>query len=365
MISPRKRVELALQKKFEDKVPFTIYESLIPRSTTERLLRNRGMCIVAVRNISSSIPSITQDCFGYKTYMPNVKTKVSYFEENEKLLVRTDYSTPIGDLYTINEPTQFSNWYHKMLFKSKKDYKILLFMIEDEQIIPDYEEVLETEKLLGSDFILRGNIGSEPFQSLLGIPYMSIENFCYEWEDNRDEILKLYKALVENRRKRYLVLANSPLSIINYGGNVTPEIVGLERFEKFYLPNYEEAAETLHKKNKLVGVHFDANCGMLKKAIGKTSIDYIEAFTPFPDTDMTVKDAREAWPDKVLWINFPSSVHLRSLQEIEQTTYQIIDDAGTPEGLIMGITEDVPEDRWSKNYLTILNAIDIKFNFKF
>ena len=31
----------------------------------------------------------------------------------------------------------------------------------------------------------------------------------------------------------------------------------------------------------------------------------------------------------------------------------------------MGITEDVPEDRWSKNYLTILNAIDTKFNFKF
>jgi len=28
-------------------------------------------------------------------------------------------------------------------------------------------------------------------------------------------------------------------------------------------------------------------------------LDYIEAFTPAPDTDMTLAAARKAWPDKV------------------------------------------------------------------
>ncbi|MHB8277340.1 MAG: hypothetical protein ACYDIA_06780 [Candidatus Humimicrobiaceae bacterium] len=365
IISPKKRVELALQRKFADKVPFTVYESLIPRSATERLLRNRGMCVVSFGNLAFSALNISGDYLGYKTYMPNVKTTLKYYKENGKILVRTDYRTPLGDLYMIHEPTQFNAWCHKRLFKSKEDYKALLFMIKDEQILPDYENVVKMEGLLGEDFILRGNIGYEPFQFLIGDwLYMNTEDFCYEWEDNRDEILKLYDALVENRRKRYEILADSPLTVINYGGNVTPEIIGLQRFEKYYIPNYEEAAETLHKKNKMIGVHFDANCRLLKDAIAKTSLDYIEAFTPFPDTDMDIKDARKAWPDKVLWINFPSSVHLQLQEKIEQVTYKIIDDAGTPEGLIIGITEDLPEDRWKENYVTIMNAIDKKFNIR-
>ena len=42
----------------------------------------------------------------------------------------------------------------------------------------------------------------------------------------------------------------------------------------------------------------------LPAAIAGTSLDYIEAFTPAPDTDMTLGAAREAWPGKVLWLNF-------------------------------------------------------------
>lgn len=59
---------------------------------------------------------------------------------------------------------------------------------------------------------------------------------------------------------------------------------------------------------------------------------------------MTAKEARQAWPDKVLWINFPSSLHLASKERISHVTEQIIDEAG-PEALLIGITEDVPEDR--------------------
>jgi len=364
-ITPRRRVEDALRKKNIDKVPFTVYETLVTPSNAERLLRNNGMCILSWGNLAFSALNILGNYYGYKIYTPNVKTTSITYIENGKILVRTEYETPVGKLYMIHEQTTFNNvWCLKRLFKSKEDYKTLLFIIKDEKIIPDYSKVIKKEKLLGEDFILRGNIGLEPFQSLIGNwIYMSTEDFCYEWEDNRDEIMKLYDALVENRRKRCAILADSPLSIINYGGNVTPEIIGLERFEKYYIPNYEEAAETLHKKNKLVGVHFDANCRLLKDAIANSSIDYIEAFTPFPDTDMTMKEARKAWTDKVLWINFPSSVHLRTKDKIIETTSKIIDDAGQ-QGLIIGITEDVPEDRWQESYMTIMQTIDEKFNIK-
>ena len=178
-----------------------------------------------------------------------------------------------------------------------------------------------------------------------------------EWSDNRDEILRLVDALTAKRREIYPICAESPALAFNYGGNVTPEIIGLERFEKYYVPHYNEAAEILHQKGKLIGVHFDANCRVIAKAIAATDLDYIEAFTPAPDTDMTLAEARRAWPEKVLWINFPSSVHLASLEKIRQTTQDLLDQAGSCENFIMGITEDVPEDRWRTNLLEISSVL--------
>ena len=153
-------------------------------------------------------------------------------------------------------------------------------------------------------------------------------------------------------------MAQSPASHANYGGNVVPEVIGLENFRKYYLPHYHEAAAELHRHGKLIGCHYDANCRLLADAIAETELDYIEAFTPAPDTDLTLREARAAWKDKVLWLNFPSSVHLRPDAEVEQTAVDLLDEAGTPDGLIMGITEDMPPHRWRDSCRAILDGLD-------
>jgi hypothetical protein len=84
----------------------------------------------------------------------------------------------------------------------------------------------------------------------------------------------------------------------------------------------------------------------------------VEAFTPAPDTDMSLQDALEAWPDKVLWINFPSSLHLASIDKIKQTTRQIVELAHQTNRVIIGITEDMPPDRWQENLLAISEVIN-------
>lgn len=59
------------------------------------------------------------------------------------------------------------------------------------------------------------------------------------------------------------------------------------------------------------------------------------------------------------------SVRIISLsrEETAKSTINIIDDAGT-EGLIIGTTEDVPQNKWQENYMTIVQTIDEKFNVK-
>ncbi len=41
---------------------------------------------------------------------------------------------------------------------------------------------------------------------------MRNRGLCIEWMDNRDEIFKLYDIIVENRRKIYPLVAESPAS---------------------------------------------------------------------------------------------------------------------------------------------------------
>lgn len=135
-------------------------------------------------------------------------------------------------------------------------------------------------------------------------------------------------------------------------------VIGLDSFEKYYVPHYNEAAELMHKHGKLIGTHLDANCRLISKAVGETMLDYIEAFTPAPDTDMTLKEARKAWPDKVIWLNFPSSVHLQPDDQVKQKTVDLLNELNSIDGIIMGITEDIPEYRWQNSCRAIMDGLD-------
>jgi hypothetical protein len=344
--TPRENVEFVLNRGDAKIVPFTMYKEKIPQCTTERYMRNNGLCIV------ERIPV-------FSTWRPNVKVTEHTYWKDSKRLTRIQYETPKGSVSTLIESAGFTSWTHEKMFKTSDDYKVLLFLIQDEVYRPEYATVLEAMNAAGDDFIFRGVFGLEPLQSIISGNLMGMETFCMEWMDNRDEILKLYNALVEKRRVVYPIVAKSPVMHANYGGNVTPEIIGLETFQKYYIQHYNEAAEIMHKHGKLIGCHFDANCKLLAKDIQDTALDYIEAFTPAPDTDMSLSEARKAWPDKVLWLNFPSSVHLKSPQEVTETTISMMNELDSTLGIIMGITEDIPQHIWQTSCKAIMDGLEL------
>ncbi len=344
-LTPRRRVEIALGGGRGDRVPFTMYENKVPQCAAERELRNRGLCIVNRVGV-------------FKTHRPNVTTRQEVFWRDGRRMVRTVHATPAGTLTALDEPAGFTTWHHQRLFKTPDDYKAIRAFLADERHEPDYEAFAAAERAFGGDAIFRAGFGYEPFQELVSGAIMSTEQFCIEWMERRDEVLALYELLVANRRKVYPMVAGSPASHANYGGNVTPEIIGPEVFRRYYLPHYAEAAEAMHRRGKLIGCHFDANCRLLADAIASTDLDYVEAFTPAPDTDMTLAQARAAWPGKVLWINFPSSVHLRPDAEVQAATLELLDQAGPPDGLLVGITEDLPAHRWPDCCRAIMDGLD-------
>lgn len=344
-MTPRERVERALHGGCADRVPFTIYECMIPQCDVERGMRNRGMCIV------NRLPV-------FRTHRPNVRTTAEVWWEGERRFTRTHYETPVGTLSTLTEDGGFTTWRHELLLKTPDDYAAIRCYLRDEIYTADYAAIAQAQKDAASDMICRTSFGLEPLQELISGGVMKMEQFCEEWIERRDEVLALYAILVENRRKVYPLVAASPAGHANYGGNVTPEIIGPRVFEEYYLPHYHEAAEVMHRHGKLIGCHFDANNRIIADAIARTPLDYIEAFTPAPDTDMTLAEARAAWPGKVLWINFPSSVHVSPDAVVEQKAVDLLNECETSEGLIVGITENMPPERWQDSCRAIMDGLD-------
>ena len=70
MMTPGERVEAILLGREADRVPFTIYECMLPQCEAERQLRNEGLCIVE-RMI----------CV-FKTVSPDVKETSTHYHEN-------------------------------------------------------------------------------------------------------------------------------------------------------------------------------------------------------------------------------------------------------------------------------------------
>lgn len=332
-MTPRQRVEAALHGEAVDHVPFTVYECMIPQCEAERRMRNEGLCIV------QRGPGV----FGART--PGVEVETVPFTHQGRARTRTVIRTPGGELSRIDEAAPGTSWNVEPLFKGPEDYKALRSLVACHEYYPSYEGFLRKQEEMGEDAIMRAGVGYDPLQEII-YTYMRVETFAVEWAERRDEVLALYDVLVEDRRKIYELVAASPAGHANYGGNVSPEVVGLERFERYILPHFDEFAEIMHDHGKLMGVHMDANNRLFCDALGRSKMDYVEAFTPPPDCDLSVAEARAAWPDKVLWINFPSSVFLRTDDEVESVTRDLLYEAAPGDGFIIGITEDMPPHRW-------------------
>lgn len=343
-MTPRQRVLAVLNKQPTDQVPFTVYESKIPQCSVERRLREEGMCIVN-RNVAAITGS-----------SPNCHWESFTYTENGRQRIRYKIKTPAGTLSYVTEPAGFTSWTVEHMFKGPEDYRPLLAMAQDTRYLPNYEAFAATEKWMGDDIILRAGVGGMPLHMIM-IHYMGVEVFAVEWMDRRDEILKLEKAMSDSLRQVFPLLADAPITHANFGGNEVPEVMGPQRYRDFCLPLVSECAQHFRPKGKFLGSHMDGNNKAWAKDLAGSKFDYIEAFTPAPGCDMTLKEALDTWPDKVIWVNFPSAVHLSDLDTIRRTTRELIEAAAGSNRFILGITEDVPADRWQENFLAISEVI--------
>lgn len=343
-----------------DAVPFTVYENKVSHGSDERTLRNDGMCIVM--RAPAAYATETPQCEILETRRPVTSTQDRI--SGSAARVETHIETPDGTLVSSQlDRGPFHNaWQEEYPFKDVRDYAALAAYCEDQTYVENFEAVNRSIERDGGDSFFRGSLGYSPLHHII-YRFMGIERFAYEWTDNRKEVLRLYEILVAKRLELARLAAASPNLAYNIGGNVSANVVSPEMYETYYLPIYNRTADILHGAGKLCGIHFDGITLPYSDLIARTDLDYVEALTPPPTCDVSVATAHELWPDKAIWANFPSSVHVEPEQRIRSVIRQMLSECRPNRRFLLGITEDVPPDRWPLSFRIILdeiNAFDIR-----
>jgi len=339
----RERVAAALRWEAVDQVPFTIYPGMVPAGEEERRLRELGLGLSVRMALVDAV-------------RPNCQSEYREWTEGGARYGRTTVRTPVGEVYETHRvgAAYGSNWAVDHYIKTPEDYRTVEYMIRDTVYRPAYEWFLKAAEDVGEDGYVSGNMGYSPLMEMR-VNLLGMERFAYDMQDRPDLFWSLHEAIKEKQREAYPLLAESPAELVIYCGNCSPEVLG-DRFAKHCVPCYNELGEQLHARGKLLGCHLDANNAFWKEVVAESAIDVVEAFTPAPDTDMSVGAARAAWPEKVLWLNFPSSVHLASGERVGEVTRGLVEEA-EGRGVIVGITENVPESAWRRSLRAIAEAL--------
>ena len=345
-MSVRERVKSVLHGKMPDRVPFTVYAGDIPIGESERKLRNAGLGLYKRVAI-------------YKTCGHEVKVCTEEWLEAGRKFIRRSMHTPVGKVDEIwRAGGGFGSKLRSQFYiKKPEDYKVIEFMVRNTSYTPDYETFLEIEKDMGDDGYVAGNLPYTPMQSMI-IELMGPEQFAIDFYEHPDLVNSLYEAMVEEHRKLYLLAAESPAEVIWYGDNITSDIIGLERFEKYCVNCYNELASHLHQRGKLLAVHMDGRLNHLKHAIADSDVDIVEAFTPPPEGDLTIGEARKLWKGKILWINFPTSFHLKDREQIKAYTLEILHQAAPGDRFLISNTENLTPGYWPGFMDTVSKVID-------
>lgn len=326
----RERILTALTWGEPDLVPLTIYEHDFPRGATERLLRNRGLGLVMR-------PAV------HRVERRKVEIVTREYWEGGKRLLRNTIHTPVGEVWQTVDPEAAygSTWILEHYIKGPDDYRVMEFMVRDELYHDNYAFLREAQRRMGGDGLVYVRLAKPPIQEMLYY-MMGMERFALDYHYRRDLFDSLHSAMLERFDELCDLAADSPVEVILIGDNLTSDVVGTERYRNYFLPVYRRLREKLSGTGKLTASHMDGRLSALKDEIAGAELDVIEALTPPPMGDLSLRDARAAWPRKALWINFTSSMHIASPEAIEEHTRELMEEIGTKRGFAIGVTENAP-----------------------
>lgn len=342
----RQRLMSVLRGGVADRIPWSIYEWLLPDTPAARTMPAKGLALVGSRRIYRPVyDGVT------------VETQESHGGAGERL-IHTRIETPVGALSEVAtlDPSYGSRWIREFLIKGPEDYRAAEYYFRHTRFEPDDGPWYEADAAMGDAGIVIGEIMALPILHLYQY-WMGLEGMAEGIHLYPDRFDALVDALEAHYHRQVELAAGSPAEVIWFPESISAHVISPRLFERYCLPTYRRAVPVLREAGKLIAAHYDGAIRPYLQQLASVDIPIIEAFTPPPMGDLSITEAKAAWPEKIIWINFPGNLFLEPTEAIEAYTLDLLRQ-GAPGGrLVMGCTEDFPMREFEKTFSAIGRAL--------
>jgi len=342
----RDRMLAVIQGKEHDQIPFAMYEIMFPPQEAFDLLGRGNIGIIRFSPI-------------VRFEHPNCRFVSDLYYEGGHKMQKTILATPKGNLEEIRifEPMYDSSTAVKHFISQPSDYEIFWSYLQDCTAFENYDHYLQDCADLGEDGLAKAELERSPWQQLW-IEWVGLEGLSIHQCDCPDLVEETLIRLTERARKTFDIAFHSPAPFIDIPDNITAPAIGIKRFQKYIRPFYDELGNLLAERGAPLFSHMDGFLRPLRFEIAETNVRGMDSFTPTPDCDMSIAEAVTLWPEKILWVNFPSSVFMQAEDKIREKMNEILTCAGHTGKLQIQISENIPLDRWQGSFPIIVEEIE-------
>lgn len=269
------------------------------------------------------------------------------------------------DIRLVTDHGELHEWYlgewrQEHFIKTPEDYRIMRRALEGVNVIADDQPFLKSEAALGDGGITVGQLmglgsGRTPLM-VLQIDWVGLEQFSMDLADALPEAMELMEAMAEIKLDEIRQAVKTPATQIKLWENLSIETVGHVHYRRHLAPLYRKILEITDAANKKILVHYDGKLRVITEDIAALGFDGIDSFTEAPEGDVTVREARLAWPEKFLWINPNLNLYRLPEKDLVEHVQRLVNDAGRRRCCLM-ISEDVPQN-WQTSVPIVLDCLE-------
>ncbi len=248
--------------------------------------------------------------------------------------------TPEG---TVSQ-TSRNGYTHDHLVKKIEDLEVIKYIVSQEEYEFNqvgYElakEVMYPDYGLPTSYYFRS-----PYMRCV-LEFMGFEKTIIFLRRYEREMEDLFQFLEQWDLKQYEnVICKSPLKWVNFGENIDQNLVPPHYFEKYLMEYYHSRCKLLDREGKYTFIHIDGSFKDLLPLIPELPHDGIEALTPPPQGDVTVKEMYDAIYDsgKIFIDILPATLFMDKFEEekLRKKTEEILELLSP--NLILGISDEL------------------------
>jgi hypothetical protein len=282
-------------------------------------------------------------------YMEDVEVRVESVDQDKH--IRTTYKTPVGEVSTVStrssDVTQ-AYFLTEHMVKDVSDLKVLKFIVEHTQYLPDYEAYYDCDKDVGDDGI-----------SLVAlptcVPYIQFaktdcgwEVGIYLWMDYRKEVEEIFEAYFKKSVEAAKLLAKSPAEVVQIGDNMDQITMPPNIFKKYAIPFYKSIASILHGEGKIFQAHWCGRTDKLMPLVPETDLDVIEAVVSKPMSNLEIPKALDDVQGKTILQGGVPSVLVcpqgGTKDDLKIYLEDLLSKVPIGEKFVLGMGDNVPPD---------------------